>query len=586
MPITIHGDASVVGQGIVQETINLYKIDGYSVGGTIRIVLNNQIGFTISKERFLRSSRYCTDIFKFTQFPIFHVNADDIEAVMFSSRIALDFREKFRKDVVVELIGYRRRGHSEIDDPKVTQPVMYHIIEQHETSRSIYSKSLIKNDIITHEDVEDMIGSYRRKLKENSFSSYGINFINDVEHPTDFKNLKIRSNSIIGVKNLQKTLQEIISVPKNFMLHPMVDKILQNRSRIATKESLCDWATSEILAYSTLLQRGFDVRISGEDVSRGTFFQRNFRIYDQIDGKEYFSIEKISNCIGTINVWDSVLSEESTLAFEYGYSLIHNGSLTVWEAQFGDFSNVAQVVIDQFISSGNKKWGIESNLVIFLPHGYEGQGPDHSSARVERYLQLCAEKNMKIFVPSDPSQIYHALLEHCCIDRDQRCPLIVFSPKSLLRHPDCLVGLKELACGRFRKVIGEDEKYSISEKIQRVILCCGKIYYELLEERNVSIKKINKTIAIIRIEQLYPFPNEELKQEIQKYPCVVDFIWCQEEPKNQGAWNYIKEYIKKVIPSYANLSYFGRSELSTSVEGDRVRYRLKQKHIVQSALTG
>ena len=589
LSITIHGDASVIGQGVVQETINLYKIEGYSVGGTIRIILNNQIGFTTSKKDFLRSSRYCTDIFKFTQFPIFHVNADDIESVIFVSRLALDFRKKFKKDVIIDLVGYRRRGHSEIDDPKATQPIMYRSIDQHNTSKSIYFEKLNRTDKIVNRKIfQNMIDSYRKKLNARSSLSCEATFIDDFDCMIQNSEIYPRKD-LIQSENLQKILQKINSVPKNFKLHPLVKKILQNRLKISLKESPCDWATAEILAYATLMIHGFDIRISGEDVSRGTFFQRHLKVYDQVSGKELFLMKNIKDSLGTLKIWDSVLSEESTLAFEYGYSLINNRSLTIWEAQFGDFSNVAQVVVDQFISSGKKKWGTQSNLVLFLPHGCEGQGPDHSSARIERYLQLCAEKNMKILIPSNPSQIYHALTDHCLMNRSnrdgtQRNPLIIFSPKSLLHHSKCRVHLKELFDSKFHSIIEEKFENEIQVDIKKIIFCCGKIYYELSKERRIIGYGAYRTL-IIRIEQLYPFPQEELKDKIQKYNRVTNFIWCQEEPKNQGAWSHVKGYIRKIIPNYAHLSYFGRSKSATSSEGNYMKYKIKQKQIIQSALS-
>ncbi|BAH83336.1 2-oxoglutarate dehydrogenase E1 component [Candidatus Ishikawella capsulata] len=581
LPITIHGDAAITGQGVIQETLNMSQTRGYQVGGTIRIIINNQIGFTTSNLQDARSTVYCTDIAKMIQSPIFHVNADDTEAAIFVVKLALDYRNTFKRDVFIDLVCYRRHGHNEADEPRVTQPLMYKKIQQHPTVREIYSAYLENKKIITHDESMAMISNYRNSLDKGKCilpEVHSTNLISRNWLPYLKNNWCEEYPQKIDIDHLKYLSRSICQVPKHIKLQERVDKIYQNRQDMAEGIQPFDWGAAENLAYATLIDAGISIRFSGEDSGRGTFFHRHAVLHNQNDGSTYIPLNHIDGKKGYFNIWDSVLSEESVLAFEYGYSTTEPQKLVIWEAQFGDFSNGAQVVIDQFISSGEQKWGQLSGLVMLLPHGYEGQGPEHSSARLERYLQLCAEQNMQICVPSTPAQIYHLLRRQ--VLRNMRYPLIVMSPKSLLRHPLATSTIYELANGNFSLIIDEIDNFNI-ENVKRVIFCSGKVYYDLLEERRKN-KKNN--IAILRIEQLYPFPYTLAEQILKKYSGVKDFIWCQEEPLNQGAWNYSRQYFQKMIPSNTSLRYICRPESAAPAVGYISLHLKQQKNLISEAL--
>ncbi|AKH64336.1 MULTISPECIES: 2-oxoglutarate dehydrogenase E1 component [Photorhabdus] len=581
LPITIHGDAAVTGQGVVQETLNMSQARGYEVGGTIRIVINNQIGFTTSNPKDARSTQYCTDIIKMVQAPIFHVNADDPEAVAFVTRLALDFRNAFKRDVMIDLVCYRRHGHNEADEPSATQPMMYQKIKKHPTPRKIYADKLVAEQLISVDDVTEIVNLYRDALDRGDcvveeWRSMGLHsftwepYLNhdwDEEYPHK-----------VDIKRLQDLGRRISSVPEEVEMHSRVAKIYNDRAEMANGDKLFDWGGAENLAYATLVDEGIPVRLSGEDAGRGTFFHRHAVIHNQANGSVYVPLSNVHNGQGAFDVWDSVLSEEAVLAFEYGYATTEPRALTIWEAQFGDFANGAQVVIDQFISSGEQKWGRMCGLVMLLPHGYEGQGPEHSSARLERYLQLCAEQNMQVCVPSTPAQVYHMLRRQAL--RGMRRPLIVMSPKSLLRHPLAISSLDELANGKFQTVIGEADALD-PKGVKRVVLCSGKVYYDLLEQRR---KNEQTDVAIVRVEQLYPFPHQDVQSALEQYAHVHDFVWCQEEPLNQGAWYCSQHNFREVIPFGASLRYAGRPASASPAVGYTSVHQQQQQELVNDAL--
>ncbi len=581
LPITIHGDAAVTGQGVVQETLNMSQARGYEVGGTVRIVINNQIGFTTSNPKDARSAEYCTDVVKMVQAPIFHVNADDPEAVAFVTRLALDFRNTFKRDVMIDLVCYRRHGHNEADEPSATQPIMYQKIKKHPTPRKIYADKLIEQNIVTANDVTEMVNVYRDALDRGDcvveeWRPMGLNaytwepYLNH-DWDQDYK-------AQFDLKRLQELGTKLSTIPEEVVMQSRVEKIYNDRAEMAKGEKLLDWGAAETLAYATLVDEGIPIRLSGEDAGRGTFFHRHAVIHNQTNGSVYVPLANIHNGQGVFNVWDSVLSEEAVLAFEYGYATTEPRTLAIWEAQFGDFANVAQVVIDQFISSGEQKWGRMCGLVMLLPHGYEGQGPEHSSARLERYLQLCAEQNMQVCVPSTPAQVYHMLRRQAL--RGMRRPLIVMSPKSLLRHPLAVSSLEELAHGKFQPVIDEIDPLD-TKNVKRVVMCSGKVYYDLLEQRR---KNAQTDVAIIRVEQLYPFPHEDIQQIFAAYAHVKDFVWCQEEPLNQGAWYCSQHNFREAIPCGASLRYAGRPASASPAVGYTSVHLEQQKALVDDAL--
>ncbi|QJC31231.1 2-oxoglutarate dehydrogenase E1 component [Enterobacteriaceae endosymbiont of Macroplea mutica] len=566
LPIMIHGDASIVGQGIVQETLNMSYTNGYNIHGTIHIIINNQIGFTNSDINDLRSSYYCTDIAKIIGCPIFHINADSIEDVIYIIRLAIIYRNSFHKDVFIDLISYRRHGHSEIDDPYMTQPMMYNLIKQHDTVQTIYQQKLLSEKLIDQKFIYKLYDKYNTLLQKK----YCLTYTKQI-YPQNLNKNNDSKNNHFTKKTLKNLFYTISIIPKYINMHKRVKNIYLDRLLMCEEKKLLDWGAAESLAYATVLAQGFSCRITGEDSIRGTFAHRHAIIYDQNNDNIYIPLQNISTTQGNFYIYNSVLSEAAVLGFEYGYTL-QNRNLTIWEAQFGDFANASQVIIDQFIVSGKKKWNYISNLVLLLPHGYEGQGPEHSSARIERYLQLCAENNIQVCVPTTAAQIYHLL----CTQIHNNKPLIIFTPKSLLRHELSFSSLSSFVDHHFIKVLLETE---IIHNIQRVIFCTGKIYYELLEYR----KKNNyMNTALIRIEQLYPLPIEDLKKIIHKYIiCVKNFFWCQEEPENQGAWIYIQYYFYKKL--HHRINYIGREKSSSTATGYISIHKKQQNKILFTA---
>ena len=582
LAVTVHGDSAVTGQGVMQETLNMANARGYTVGGTIRIVINNQIGFTTSNPNDTRSTEFCTDIAKMIQAPIIHVNGDDPEAVAFAARIAVEYRTLFKRDIFIDLISYRRHGHNEADEPLATQPMMYSIIKKHPTPRKVYEDRLVSEGVINQDEAIAMMNNYRDALDQGEcvvpewreMDMAAVDWLQYLNYDwtAPYENQFPQDRFLTLAKR-------VAEYPENVKAHSRVEKIYNDRKEMATGNKPFDWGMAETMAYATLLDEGTHVRISGEDAGRGTFFHRHAVVHNQNDGTGFVPLTHLHANQGRFQVWDSVLSEEAVLAFEYGFATTDPKTLTIWEAQFGDFANGAQIVIDQFISSGEQKWGRMCGLVMLLPHGYEGQGPEHSSARVERYLQLCAEQNIQVCIPSTQAQVYHMLRRQAI--RKMRRPLVAITPKSLLRHPLAISSLEELTEGTFQNAIGEIDAIEPSQ-VKRVVMCSGKVFYDLIEERR---KKAQTDVAIIRIEQLYPFPYEEVAKILEPYAHVTDFVWCQEEPQNQGAWYCSKHNFEYVIPEGAKLSYAGRPASAAPAVGYALLHNKQQRELIEQALT-
>jgi len=588
LSVLIHGDAAVAGQGVNQEMLNFAQTRGYGVGGTIHVVVNNQIGFTTSDPRDYRSSLYCTDIFKMAEAPIFHVNGDHPEAVALVTGIAAEYRRTFKKDVVVDIVCYRKLGHNEQDEPMVTQPLMYKKIQQHPGTRKLYGDKLVAEGVLPPEGPDELIADYRAHLDRGELLYNPV--IAGYKHPMTIDWTPFLTPTYIEicdtkvpVAELQRLAERLTTIPPNFTLHSRVKKIIEDRRQMGEGRLPVDWGMAENLAYASLLVSGYGVRVSGEDVGRSTFFHRHAALHDQNrehwDRGTYYPLAHLQERQGGFQCFDSVLSEEAVLAFEYGYSTANPHELVVWEAQFGDFANGAQVVIDQFIASGEAKWGRASGLVLLLPHGYEGQGPEHSSARIERYMQLCAEMNMEVCQPSTPAQVFHMLRRQAI--RNQRKPLVVFSPKSLLRHKDATSSLEELSDGEFQRVIGEVEPIN-AKKVTRVIFCSGKVYYELIAARQE--RKIGH-VAIARLEQFYPFPQESFQEELAKYPKATEVVWCQEEPRNQGAWYWIasRQHLSRSLSDKQHLLLVSRPASASPAVGYQSKHNAQQKALIDSA---
>ncbi|WP_133470467.1 2-oxoglutarate dehydrogenase E1 component [Paraglaciecola marina] len=582
LPITIHGDSAIAGQGVVQETFNMSQTRGFQVGGTVRIVINNQVGFTTSKTEDTRSTQYCTDIAKMVQAPIFHVNSDDPEAVLFVTKLALDYRNQFKRDVVIDLVCYRRHGHNEADEPNATQPLMYQKIKKHPVPRQIYAEQLIAEGSIQAHEVEKLINEYRAALDHGAcvveewrpMTEHSVDWTPYLGHDWD-----VKFDGAISAEKIIELGNKLCTFPEGHKLQSRVAKLYQDRKAMVAGDKAYDWGMAENLAYASIVDGGANIRMTGQDSGRGTFFHRHAVLHNQTDGSDYMPLQNLHPEQGTMEIYDSVLSEAAVLAFEFGYATAEPGTLTIWEAQFGDFANGAQVVIDQFLSSGEAKWGRLCGLTMLLPHGYEGQGPEHSSARLERFLQMCADHNWQVCVPSTPAQVFNMLRRQSL--RPMRRPLIVMSPKSLLRHPLATSSVDELAQGVFHNVIDEVDDISPS-KVKRVVMCSGKVYYDLLEQRR---KNEQDDIAIIRIEQLYPFPHEEIGQIVSKYKTAKDWVWCQEEPQNQGAWYCSQHHFWAALPKGATLTYAGRKASASPAVGYISVHNQQQKDLVDDALT-
>lgn len=578
-PILIHGDASVAGQGVVYEVLQMSELTGYRTGGTIHVVINNQIGFTTNYLD-ARSSTYCTDVAKTTLSPVFHVNGDDVEAVVYTIELAMEFRQKFHKDVFIDLLCYRKYGHNEGDEPRFTQPILYKLIEKHPNPLEIYSQKLIQEGIISEaeeKNIEDDFNSIlegdlaeSRKMGKGSIHSFLEATWKDISKASN-KDFESSPDTGVPKNDLIRIGKSICSLPPEEKLFRKLVRLQDQRLEMIEKTEMLDWAMGELLAYGTLLDEGVPVRLSGQDVARGTFSHRHAVLKIEDSEKEYLPLNHISDDQAKIEIYNSSLSEYGVLGFEYGYALASPFTLTIWEAQFGDFANGAQIIIDQFLSSAEDKWNVMNDLVILLPHGYEGQGPEHSSARMERFLSMCAENNMQIVNASSPANFFHVMRRQ--LKRNFRKPLIIFTPKSLLRNPMCVSPLKDFSKGGFKEII--DDAEADPKKVKRVIFCTGKIYYDLLEEKN----KLNKNdTALVRIEQLYPLAIKQMKAIIKRYPNTSDWVWAQEEAINMGAWPYLQSHFTDL-----NLRVVARPASGSPATGSSKFHMIRQRKIIEKS---
>jgi 2-oxoglutarate dehydrogenase E1 component len=587
LPILVHGDAAFAGQGVVMETLNLVNTRGYGTGGTVHVVINNQIGFTTSDPRDARSTLYCTDVVKMIEAPVFHVNADDPEAVIFATQLAMDYRQEFKKDVVLDIVCFRKLGHNEQDTPAVTQPLMYRKISQHPGTRALYAERLVVQKVVKPEDPDHMVEEFRKAMDEGrhgrndpTLTNYKSKFAVDWS-PYLNKKWTDAADTSVPISEIRRLSERLTSIPSDFKLHTLVQKVINDRAAMGRGELALDWGMGEHLAFASLVNSGYAVRVTGQDCGRGTFTHRHAVLHHQ--GREkwdegtYIPLQNVSDSQAPFVVIDSVLSEEAVLGFEYGYSTAEPNTMVVWEAQFGDFANGAQVVIDQFISSGEVKWGRASGLVMMLPHGYEGQGPEHSSARIERFLQLCADNNIQVCQPTTPAQIFHLLRRQMI--RLFRKPLVIFTPKSLLRHKEAISTLQDLSKGQFQTVIGDRGDLD-ADKVKRVILCSGRVYYDLVAARR---ERKETDTAIMRVEQLYPFPHKSLSAELKKFPKVTEVVWCQDEPQNQGPWFQIQHNILENMADGQKLGYAGRPASASPAVGYYAKHVEQQKQMIDAA---
>ena len=586
LPVLVHGDAAFAGQGVVMETLALSETRGYYTGGTVHIVINNQIGFTTSDPRDARSSLYCTDIVKMVEAPVLHVNGDDPEAVVLATQLALQFRQEFNKDVVVDIVCFRKLGHNEQDTPMLTQPLMYKKITQHPGTRRLYADKLVTQGVLPANGPDDMVSAYRAAMDAGRHTVDPVLTNFQRKYSVDwnaFRDTKWTdaADTAISSAEWKRLAERITTVPKEFSVHTLVKKVLEDRAAMGRGEINVDWGMGEHMAFASLVAGGYPVRLSGEDCGRGTFVHRHAVLHDQnrdkFDVGTYIPLQNVAPDQAAFTVIDSILSEEAVLGFEYGYASNDPRTLVIWEAQFGDFANGAQVLIDQFIASGEVKWGRLNGLTLMLPHGYEGQGPEHSSARVERFMQLAADTNMQIVQPTTASQIFHVLRRQMV--RSLRKPLVIFTPKSLLRNKDATSPLSEFTKGGFQTVIGDKGDLK-ADKVKRVIACSGKVYYDLVKKR---AEKELDDVAIIRVEQLYPFPHKAFGAEIKKYPHATEIIWCQDEPQNQGAWFFVQHYIHENMQPGQKLGYAGRPASASPAVGYAHLHQEQQKALLEAA---
>lgn len=587
LPVIVHGDAAFAGQGVVMETLALAQTRGYYTGGTVHLVINNQIGFTTSDPRDSRSTLYCTDVVKMIEAPVLHVNGDDPEAVVLCTQLALDYRQEFNKDIVVDIVCFRKLGHNEQDTPALTQPLMYKKIAVHPGTRKLYGEKLVTQGVLPPEGPDEMVKAFRAAMDAgkhtvdpvltNYKSKYAVDWA-----PFLGRKWTDAADTALPLTEVKRLAERITTLPEKFKAHPLVEKVLADRAAMGRGEINVDWGMGEHLAFASLVASGYAVRLSGEDCGRGTFTHRHSVLHDQNrekwDEGTYTPLANVADGQAPFVVIDSLLSEEAVLGFEYGYASAEPNTLVIWEAQFGDFANGAQVVIDQFIAAGEVKWGRANGITLMLPHGYEGQGPEHSSARLERFMQLAADNNMQVVQPTSASQIFHVLRRQMV--RMFRKPLVLMTPKSLLRNKDATSPLSDFTRGEFKTVIPEVNPDIAAEKVKRVIACSGKVYYDLVKAR---VEKKQPDVAIIRVEQLYPFPHKAFASEMKKYPNATDVVWCQDEPQNQGAWFFVQHYIHENMLEGQKLGYAGRPASASPAVGYAHLHQEQQKALLDQA---
>jgi 2-oxoglutarate dehydrogenase E1 component len=587
LPIIVHGDAAFAGQGVVMETLALAQTRGYYTGGTVHLVINNQIGFTTSDPRDSRSTLYCSDVVKMIEAPVLHVNGDDPEAVVLCTQLALDYRQEFNKDVVVDIVCFRKLGHNEQDTPALTQPLMYKKIAQHPGTRKLYGEKLVAQGVLPADGPDAMVKGFRAAMDAgkhtvdpvltNYKSKYAVDWA-----PFLGRKWTDSADTALPLSEVKRLAERITTLPEKFKAHPLVEKVLADRAAMGRGELNVDWGMGEHLAFASLVASGYAVRLSGEDCGRGTFTHRHSVLHDQNrekwDEGTYTPLQHVADGQAPFVVIDSLLSEEAVLGFEYGYASAEPNTLVIWEAQFGDFVNGAQVVIDQFIASGEVKWGRANGITLMLPHGYEGQGPEHSSARLERFMQLSADNNMQVVQPTSASQIFHVLRRQMV--RMFRKPLVLMTPKSLLRNKDATSPLSDFTKGEFKTVIGEVSAEIDAAKVKRVIACSGKVYYDLVKART---EKKAGDVAIMRVEQLYPFPHKAFAAEMKKYPNANEVVWCQDEPQNQGAWFFVQHYIHENMGEGQKLGYAGRPASASPAVGYAHLHQEQQKALLDQA---
>jgi 2-oxoglutarate dehydrogenase E1 component len=582
LPVLLHGDAAFAGQGIVMETLNLAGLKGYRTGGTIHIIINNQIGFTTSPEAG-RSTIYSTDVARMTQLPIFHINGDDPEAAYRVLQIALDYRQEFNKDVVLDLVGFRRLGHNETDEPSYTQPLMYARVKAHPGVRTIYATRLIKEGVLTEEEVKNLIDERVRRYEE-ALANAKRKVAEEPKQPHQ-RVEELDGSEVIATgvspETIRSIAHKIAVVPEGFHVNPKMVGQLARRAKMGDGSAPLDWAFAEAIAFGSLVLEGTRVRLSGQDSGRGTFSQRHAVLYDTQTGKAWAPLSELrseSNPEARFDVFDSSLSEEGVLGFEYGYTVVNHSALVLWEAQFGDFGNGAQTIIDQYIAASEDKWKQTSRLVMLLPHGYEGQGPEHSSARLERYLQLCAENNLQVCYPTTPAQYFHLLRRQ--VRPGMERPLVVMTPKSLLRLPAASSSIDDLANGGFKPLI-DDADISDRDAVKRVVLCSGKVYYDLVEARKKTEKR---DVAVVRLEQLYPFPLQSIRETLARYPNASELAWVQEEPQNMGGWTFVQERLENLLSNCQRPRYIGRTASASPATGSYSIHQKEQAELVNEAL--